>query len=410
MLLARVLAQLVKVGQLTVIDSTGKARVFEGEPGPVVTIRITDPAAARAIALHPNLCLGEAYMEGKLVVEDGGTLYDLLDLFGHNLARFGPHPFAQMQIRVDRVFRFLQQYNPMSRARANVSHHYDLSGRLYDLFLDHDRQYSCAYFPHGGEDLETAQDLKKRHIAAKLLMSRNQKVLDIGSGWGGMGLYLAREMNADVTGVTLSTEQFNVSNARAQKARLSNRARFELKDYRLLEGTFDRIVSVGMFEHVGVYHYRTFFEKIRDLLDDNGVALLHTIGRMEGPGTTNPWIRKYIFPGGYIPALSEVSSAIEKAGLWITDIEILRLHYAETLRHWRQRFMGSWDEAAEIYDERFCRMWEFYLAASEISFRHLRNCVFQIQLTKRQEAVPLTRDYITDWDRDLVGKSRHRAA
>jgi cyclopropane-fatty-acyl-phospholipid synthase len=300
------------------------------------------------------------------------------------------------------MFRRLYQFNPKERARRNVAHHYDLSGALYDLFLDDDRQYSCAYFRRPGDGLETAQEQKKRHIAAKLLLEPGMTVLDIGSGWGGLDLYLAENADVKVTGVTLSTEQLNVSRRRADETGLAGRVEYFLRDYREQTGVFDRIVSVGMFEHVGVGHFDAFFSTVRDRLADDGVALLHMIGRADGPGVTDAWIRKYIFPGGYFPALSEVSFAIEKAGLWVTDIEVLRLHYAETLRHWRRRFLANRDKAVALYDERFCRMWEFYLAASEISFRYMNCAVYQIQLAKRQEAVPLTRDYMAKAERRLA--------
>jgi cyclopropane-fatty-acyl-phospholipid synthase len=296
--------------------------------------------------------------------------------------------------------RKIAQFNPASRAKKNVAHHYDLSDELYDRFLDRDRQYSCAYFPRGDETLEEAQIAKKRHIAAKLLLDKpGLKVLDIGCGWGGLALDLARDAGANVLGVTLSEEQIAIARARSEKERVSDHCRFELVDYRALSGTYDRIVSVGMFEHVGVPHYPKFFAKVRQLLDDNGVMLLHTIGRLDGPGSTNPWIAKYIFPGGYAPSLSELTSVVEKSGLLITDIEILRLHYAKTLTEWRRRFSAQRAEIAKIYDERFCRMWEFYLAGSEMAFRHDNEVVFQVQLVKRQEALPLTRDYMLDRER-----------
>jgi cyclopropane-fatty-acyl-phospholipid synthase len=276
-----------------------------------------------------------------------------------------------------------------------VARHYDLDGRLYSLFLDADKQYSCAYFDTPDMTLDDAQLAKKRHITAKLLVERGHNVLDIGSGWGGLGLYLAETTGANVTGVTLSTEQLQVSNARAREKNLTQSARFLLQDYRDIPGPFDRIVSVGMFEHVGVDHYDTFFRHCAELLDDDGVMLLHSIGRSEGPGVTNPWIAKYIFPGGYIPALSEVVPVIERAGLLVCDIEILRLHYAETLKAWRERFLARREEAVRLYDERFARMWEFYLASAEMSFRKQNMMNFQIQITKRQGIVPMTRDYIS---------------
>jgi cyclopropane-fatty-acyl-phospholipid synthase len=284
-------------------------------------------------------------------------------------------------------------------ARANVAHHYDLSDTLYELFLDADRQYSCAYFASPADTLERAQEQKKRHLAAKLLLQPGQRVLDIGSGWGGLGLYLADIADVDVTGLTLSAEQDGYAQRRASDSGLSDRVRFLLKDYRQEEGRYDRIVSVGMFEHVGVGHYGEYFQKVGDLLEEDGVALIHTIGRADGPGAANPWINKYIFPGGYVPALSEILPAIERAGLYVTDIEVLRLHYAETLKAWRQRFNTNRLRVAEIYDERFCRMWEFYLAGCDSGFRHGGLVNFQIQLSKRIDAVPLMRDYIVDWER-----------
>ena len=279
-----------------------------------------------------------------------------------------------------------------------MAHHYDLSDTLYDMFLDNDRQYSCAYYMSENDSLEHAQHNKKRHLAAKLLLEPGHKVLDIGSGWGGLGLYLAQTAEADVTGVTLSAEQLKVAEDRAAKAGLSDRVRFRLQDYRDETLKYDRIVSVGMFEHVGVGHYREFFEKVHDLLTDDGVALLHTIGRTDGPAATNPWLAKYIFPGGYIPAMSEIIPAIERTGMCITDIEVLRLHYASTLRDWRRRFNANRDKIREVYEERFCRMWEYYLASSEAAFRYGGQVNFQIQLAKRQDAVPLTRDYIAEWE------------
>ncbi|MEQ9491746.1 MAG: cyclopropane-fatty-acyl-phospholipid synthase family protein [Alphaproteobacteria bacterium] len=401
MLLDQVFGRLMTAGSLKVIDANGKSRLYEGaEDGPHLTIRLHDRRLHTRVFLNPELVVGEAYMNGTLTVEDG-SIYDFLALAAMNIERAGGslHPFANFVKSVDKRLRRFYQRNSQLWARKNVAHHYDLSGELYDLFLDEDRQYSCAYFPTGDEDLETAQKLKKQHIAAKLLLEPGQKVLDIGCGWGGMGLYLAGECGADVKGVTLSEEQLKRARARAETAGLAEKARFDLQDYRKVDGRFDRIVSVGMFEHVGVGYYRTYFRKIRDLLTDDGVALVHTIGRFDPPGTTNPWIRKYIFPGGYIPALSEVMKAIEMEGLWVTDVEVLRLHYAMTLRHWRDRFAENREKAAKIYDETFCRMWEFYLAGSEISFRYLGNNNFQIQLARKQDAVPLTRDYITDWER-----------
>jgi cyclopropane-fatty-acyl-phospholipid synthase len=399
-LLSRLFRLIVTVGRLTVIDSQGRQHHFEGrDPGPGVTIRLHDKAVEWSMALNPRLVVGEAYMDGRLTVENG-TIYDFLDFCGRNTSRFGSYESFDPLYALERLFRQIQQFNPIGRARKNVAHHYDLSGKLYDLFLDSDRQYSCAYFRTDNDSLEVAQDNKKRHIASKLLLNPGCRVLDIGSGWGGLGIYLAQAGAAEVNGVTLSTEQHARSNSRAADAGLDGKVKFHLRDYREETGTYDRIVSVGMFEHVGVRHYPEFFAKMRSLLKEDGVALLHSIGRSDGPGVTNPWIRKYIFPGGYAPALSEVVSVIERSGLWVTDVEVLRLHYADTLREWRRRFAASRDEIRGIYDERFCRMWEFYLAGSEVAFRHEGHMVFQIQISRRPDAVPLTRDYMFDWERN----------
>jgi cyclopropane-fatty-acyl-phospholipid synthase len=405
MLFAALLKSIVRTGSLCLIDGAGRThRIGDGQP-PRCTIRVARRRLDYTLALNPALSVGEAYMDGALTIEEG-TLYDFLEVAAQNYVYLERNPWFAL---LNNVTRRLQQHNPVGRARRNVAHHYDLSGQLYDLFLDRDRQYSCAYFTSESDSLEAAQENKKRHIASKLLFDRpGLKVLDIGSGWGGLGLYLAQETGADVTGVTLSTEQHSVSQKRAAEFGLADRVRFHLRDYREESGRYDRIVSVGMFEHVGVPHYREFFAKLKDLLAEDGVVLLHSIGRMDPPGGTNPWLQKYIFPGGYTPALSEVMSAVQDVGLWVTDIEILRLHYAETLRAWRQRFVANRDAIRALYDERFCRMWEFYLVGCELAFRHGGQMVFQMQLAKRQDAVPLTRDYMTDWERSHTGTGRTR--
>ena len=398
-LLARLLDHAVARGGLTLVDARGRRRAFGDGGPPALVIRLHNRGAALRIGLSGSLGLAEAYMDGALTIEEGGGIYELLDLLASNLAGREYPAWIRARRRVERWARLARQYNPAGRARRNVAHHYDLSDALYDLFLDSNKQYSCAYFASPGDDLETAQRAKMRRIAAKLVLEPGMTVLDIGSGWGGLGVYLARERGASVLGVTLSERQHRLSNERARAAGQGGRARFELKDYRNERGQYDRIVSVGMFEHVGVGHYREFFANLRRLLAPGGAALLHTIGRADGPGATDPFIRKYIFPGGYIPALSEIMPAIESSGLVVCDIEVLRLHYAETLRAWRGRFAANRERAAALYDERFCRMWEFYLAGSEVSFRHMGMVVFQIQLARRQDAVPLTRDYMAAAER-----------
>ena len=398
MLIAHMLRRIMRSGTLRIIDAEGGVHVYGGPPGRAITIRFHDRKLDRELTLNPRRKLGEAYMDGRLTVEDA-TLYDFLDLVAGNLADAPRSLFSPILNGWGTAFRVFQQYNPVKRAQANVHHHYDLSKTLYDLFLDSDRQYSCAYFTGPDQTIEEAQAQKKRHIAAKLLLRPGQRVLDIGCGWGGLALYLAKECDVDVLGITLSTEQLELARHRAASAGLAERVKFELIDYRDVAGQFDRIVSVGMFEHVGVVHYPAFFRRVRELLAPDGVALLHSIGRADGPGSTNPWIRRYIFPGGYSPALSEVTPVVEKTGLFVTDIEILRLHYAETLRRWRARFLANRERVRQLYDERFCRMWEFYLAASEIAFRHQGHIVFQMQMAKKVDAVPITRDYVTDWER-----------
>ncbi len=399
-MLGLLLSRLIKKGTLTVVYANGKTQSF-GAGEPRATIRLHDNRVALDILLRPELVFGEAYMDGRMTA-DGGDLYDTLDILMSNMENTRTPAMLRAMRKVRVALRAFRQLNPARRARQNVAHHYDLSGALYDLFLDGDKQYSCAYFAHPGQSLDDAQTAKKRHIAAKLHLDRaGLDVLDIGSGWGGLALDLARDCGARVTGVTLSEEQIGIARERAAKAGLSERAQFALTDYRALTGRFDRIVSVGMFEHVGVPHFKEFFDKTAALLKDDGVMLLHTIGRLDGPGASNPWIGKYIFPGGYTPALSEMLPVIEKSGMFATDIEILRLHYAETLKAWRARFRARWDEAAKIYDERFCRMWDFYLTCMEVAFRRQGLVVFQLQLAKKIDALPVTRDYMIDAERNM---------
>lgn len=407
-LLRAFLSQIVKRGHLEVETADGRRFIVGDGTGEQLAIRLMDKRSIRRLILNPSLALGELFMDGRLVVTRG-SIFDVLALAASNLELREPHSFAKARTRLRTALRGFRQRNSARRARHNVAHHYDLNGRLYEVFLDADRQYSCAYFRDSGQSLDEAQLAKKRHITAKLLIKPRQRVLDIGCGWGGLALYIARHCGAEVTGITLSDEQHAVALGRAEELQLDRQARFLLQDYRTIGGTFDRIVSVGMFEHVGVKFYGTFFNKTAELLSDDGVMLLHAIGRVDGPGASNPWIDKYIFPGGYVPALSEVLPAIERAGLVVTDIEILRLHYAETLREWRERFLSRRREAESLYDERFCRMWEFYLGACENAFRHCGLMVFQIQLAKRQDAVPLTRDYIAEHEAALAFKDSGRA-
>jgi cyclopropane-fatty-acyl-phospholipid synthase len=403
------LRRLVRKGRLVLETADGAVETYGDGAGPPVGVKLLDSAAERRLMLNPALALGELYMDGRLVLTKGG-LYDLLEMGARNLADFEAKPWMKALNRARMAFRGLHQRNNRRRSKRNVASHYDLDQRLYSLFLDSDRQYSCAYFEYPGQSLEEAQTAKKRHIAAKLLPKDGATALDIGCGFGGLALYLAGVAGARVTGVTLSEEQFAVAKNRARDMGLADRVEFRLQDYRDVGETFDRIVSVGMFEHVGVNHYDEFFSKARGLLKDDGVMLLHSIGRNSVPGVTNPWIRKYIFPGGYIPSLSEVLPAVERAGLYVTDIEILRLHYADTLRAWRERFMARREEAKKLYDERFCRMWEFYLAGSETSFRVDAHMVFQLQLAKRQESVPRTRDYLSDREAELRRREAARSA
>ncbi|HSM95698.1 MAG TPA: cyclopropane-fatty-acyl-phospholipid synthase family protein [Rhizomicrobium sp.] len=400
-MLGLLLNRLMKKGSLTVIHPSGKMEIF-GIGAPHVTVKFHDQRAMAELVLNPDLALGELYMDGRLTVEEGGTIAELLDLMMMNLAIAQPGGLHKMVRGFRRVTRRFAQFNPAAKSKEHVAHHYDLDGRLYDLFLGRDKQYSCAYFSAPGETLEEAQIGKKRHIAAKLHLDRpNLKVLDIGCGWGGLALNLAQDCSADVLGVTLSEEQLGIARQRAEAAKIADRCRFELVDYRALGGRYDRIVSVGMFEHVGAPYYDAFFAKVRDLLTDDGVMLLHSIGRTDGPGSTNSWIAKYIFPGGYVPALSEMMASIEKSGLMVTDVEVLRLHYAQTLREWSKRFQANRARAAELYDERFCRMWEFYLAGAEMAFRHEGQVVFQVQLARKVDSLPITRDYMLEDERTM---------
>jgi cyclopropane-fatty-acyl-phospholipid synthase len=388
------LLNFVRRGNLRITTASGRVIAFGDGTGRPVAARFTTRTAELAVLLDPELKLGECYMDGTLVLDEGSVADLLAIVLGQGELVATPQNWVRPQWLLRFIKRRWQQFNPPSRARQNVAHHYDLDGRLYALFLDADRQYSCAYFETPDQSLDDAQLAKKRHLAAKLRLNGERRVLDIGCGWGGLALYLAECCEARVTGITLSSEQHATAQERAAEKGLGKAVEFRLQDYRDVAETHDRIVSVGMFEHVGINHYDAFFQKCASILSDDGVMLLHSIGRSEGPNVTNPWIAKYIFPGGYIPALSEVLPAIERAGLFVTDIEIQRLHYAETLKAWRERFLAHRDDVLRIYDRRFLRMWEFYLASSEAAFREQALMVMQIQLTKRQDVVPMTRDYI----------------
>jgi cyclopropane-fatty-acyl-phospholipid synthase len=399
------LTHLFKRGRLRVTYPDGQIRAYGPGDGPEAAVTLHDPTLPRRIVISPEMAIGEGYMDGTVTFE-ADDVYGFLSLAIMNIAAQGQPWFRRPLEGVRRLTRRLDQFNPVTRSRSNVAHHYDLSGELYDLFLDEDRNYSCAYFARPDMTLEEAQAAKKAHIARKLLIKPGMRVLDIGCGWGGMGLTLARDFGAEVTGVTLSREQHAMANARAEKAGLSDKARFELMDYRDVAGQFDRIVSVGMFEHVGVPHYDEYFASVHRLLRPDGIALIHTIGRAGPPGATSPWITKYIFPGGYCPAMSEATAAIERHHLVTTDVEVWRLHYAETLREWRRRFEANIDRVRTLYDDRFCRMWRYYLIASELTFRLNNQVVFQFQMSPRQDAVPLTRDYLYPDDSDDL---RHAA-
>ncbi|WP_082537509.1 MULTISPECIES: SAM-dependent methyltransferase [unclassified Aureimonas] len=388
------LRKAVRKGRLTVIGPAGEVETFGGmEPGPEATIRIHDPAFDWKIAFNPELKAAEAYMDGALTVEDG-DIHAVLEVFFANKRSFDISAGQAFWRTVARRAKRLHQHNPVSRSRANVKHHYELGDDLFRLFLDRDAQYSCAYFPTGQETLEEAQTAKKRHIAAKLHLADGQSVLDIGCGWGGLALYMARVAEVEVLGITLSDDQARVATARAKAMGVSDRVRFEVRDYREIGERFDRIVSVGMLEHVGAHHLAGYFRTVRDRLAPNGVALIHSISSKSPPGVTGPFIRKYIFPGGYSPSLSEISAAVEQSGLWVLDVEIWRKHYGLTLKEWRLRFQAHRAEAVDLYDERFARMWEFYLSACECVFLYGSGNVVQIQIGRERDGVPLSRDYI----------------
>jgi cyclopropane-fatty-acyl-phospholipid synthase len=408
MLLIPIMRRVIKYGTVSLIDAAGKRHLISEFGSPEVVLRLTDNSIAKRLIFATSMGWCEAYMDGKLLIEKG-TLSGFLEAWGRS-ENILSQTWAGEILRIFYgLMAALDHYNPVGRSRRNVAHHYDLSDGLYDQFLDSDRQYSCAYFQKGDEDIETAQLLKKRHIAAKLDIKPGMTVLDIGSGWGGMAIYLARNFNCKVLGVTLSEEQYKLSNLRVKQAGLDNQVNFELQDYRTLTEPVDRIVSVGMLEHVGQHQYGQFFGKIKELLKPDGIALVHTIARMEKPQPVGAWIRKYIFPGGYLPTTSQLARAWERHNLWVTDVENLRLHYAKTLNLWLERFCENRDKIARIYDNRFCRMWEMYLSASENAFRVQYMTVLQLQFTREIDVLPITREYMIEAERALALKDSNTA-
>lgn len=403
--LPHLLKRFVHKGRLVVIEPDGKRTFFgSGEDGPEVVMRIHDDKLDRELFLNPELISAEAYMDGRLTFEDGSTVYDLLYLFSINRRGLASHPVQQALRRGWRALRRWHQSNPMKRAASNAQSHYDHPPEFYALWLDSRMIYSCAYFPTPETSLEDAQEAKLRHIAAKLKLEPGMRVAEIGSGWGALAIYLAK-LGVHVTAINVATEQLAESKKRAQAAGVADRITFFERDYRELTGTFDRVVSVGMMEHVGVGHFDEYFNTIKRLLAPGGFAMIHAIGRMSPPGTTAPFIRKYIFPGGYVPAMSEVFSSLERTGLWTADCEVLRLHYYWTIRHWRLNFEAKRPEVVAMMGERFARMWEFYLVAVELGFLHGSNMVFQLLLANERDAVPVVRDFITDEERALAARA-----
>ena len=401
-LIGRIIDRLLKQGSITIVSPDGSRETYGPGGGRSLTVRIADRRVPLELMKNPRLGLGEAYMDGRLTVEDG-TVLDLLEMItGSNRWEEGGEGRKLFgKGRLKRLKKFIRRNSP-HRARRNVAHHYDIGNALYRLFLDDDLQYSCAYYTDPGNSLEQAQADKKAHIAAKLDLKPGQKVLDIGCGWGGMALYLHQVAGVDVLGITLSEEQLKVARERAEKAGVSDHVRFELIDYRALGGQFDRIVSVGMFEHVGAAHYGEFFARCRALLKPDGVMLLHTIGRLGSTsGAPDPFTDKYIFPGYHLPSISQICAASEKARLIVSDLEILRLHYAYTLREWLRRTTQAREKIVAMYDERFFRMWEMYLAGGIVMFESGSGCNYQVQYVRDRHALPITRDYMVDAEREL---------
>jgi len=394
MILIRFLENLIKDDGFVLIDSNSNEFVI-GKPKKInpIKIRLLDKSLHYKLLLLPDLYFGEAYSNGSLVIENG-TLTEFLEIAFKNIGRKETNSFAKIIKKIRGTYRYVTNFNLISNSKRNVAHHYDISEKLYDLFLDRNRQYSCAYFKNENDSLETAQNNKIEHIIKKLNLKPNQKVLDIGSGWGTLAIEIAKKSRCEILGVTLSENQLEYSNKKVKELNLENQVRFKLMDYRELDEKFDRIVSVGMFEHVGRKFYKTYFNTVSKLLNEDGVALIHTIGSIDPPRDPHPWISKYIFPGGYTPSLSEVAGPIEKSGLIISDMEVLRMHYSHTLRHWKERFLDRKEEVLTMFDEKFFRMWEFYLVGCEMAFKWGDQVVFQFQLSKKLMSAPNTRDYI----------------
>ena len=406
-LLQHLLRRFVEKGRLTVISHDGKSHFFgRGADGPNVTIRLTDAKVEREIFFNPELATAEAYMDGRLVFEKGGQIFDLLTLFSVNRRGLAAHPFQQALRKVWRWLRRLHQYNPVGKAARNARDHYDYPEEFYALWLDSSMTYTCAYFTHPEESLESAQLNKIRHVAAKLRLEPGMTVAELGCGWGALAIYMAQNCGVRVTAVNVSPEQLAVARRRAQAAGVADKVTFIEQDLRDLSGKFDRVVTIGSMEHAGVGHFDEYLNNIRRLLVPGGYALVHAIGRMSPPGTTGPFIRKYIFPGGYVPALSEVFAATERTGLWVADCEVLRLHYYWTIYNWRKRFMAKRDIVVTMMGERFARMWEFYLGAVELGFLHGSNMVYQLLLSERRDDVPVIRDFIVDNEKALKGTER----
>jgi cyclopropane-fatty-acyl-phospholipid synthase len=409
-LLPRLLARFIKKGRLVVITHLGERHSFgPGDGGPEVVMRLGDAKLERDLFFNPDLAAAEAYMDGRLSFEAGAGIYDFLYLFSINRTGLGSHPLQAMIRRGRRAVRRLHQKNPLGKAGAKAASHYDHPAEFYRLWLDESMTYSCAYFSDPEESLEEAQQNKLRHVAAKLALKPGMHVAEIGSGWGSLAIYLVKAAGVRVSAINVSPEQLAESRSRAAAAGVADRIDFIGKDYREVAGSFDRVVSIGMMEHVGVSYFDEYFATVKRMLKPGGIALIHAIGRMSPPGSTAPFIRKYIFPGGYIPALSEVFASTERCGLWVSDCEMLRLHYFWTVRNWRRRFMESRTEVVDMMGERFARMWEFYLSVAELTFLHGPNMAFQLLLSAERDAVPLRRDYIADeeaklFDRERVGR------